>query len=60
VDLLGCKTTKQSLLSSFADSQEQVWRLAGIFRQFQKLDFIHSGRIAKRFGQVLYEPPRNF
>ena len=25
-----------------------------------RLDFIHSGRIAKRFGKVLYEPPRDF
>jgi hypothetical protein len=25
-----------------------------------ELDFIHLGRIAKRFGQVLYEPPRDF
>jgi hypothetical protein len=24
------------------------------------LDFVHSGRIAKCFGQVLYEPPRHF
>jgi hypothetical protein len=24
------------------------------------LDFIHSGSIAKRFGQVRYEPPRDF
>src|SRR5829696_7645926 len=30
------------------------------FHTVSPLDFIHSGRIAKRFGQVLYELPRDF
>src|SRR5215208_3246388 len=36
----------------------RVWNVSSA--NFALLDFIHSGRIAKRFGQVLYELPRDF
>jgi hypothetical protein len=36
------------------------YSLDGNRRIAYTLDFIHSGRIAKRFGQVLYEPPWDF